>query len=124
ERSQQLPRMPVAADERRPPVLRVGLDDEHARELFDGGRGAVVEDGDRSVRLAARVVLPGEVRAGPHLEAALPAPEPPEDLAGLAADLVDRVRVAGGDDEVAVVVDVDGVDVEVVPRGRVLAGRG
>src|SRR5262245_40917259 len=74
--------------------------------------------------MATRGVLPPEGRPGPHLEVALLAAEPPEDRAGLAAELVDRARVARRDEVVAGRLLLDGVDVEVVVRvaGRRAAG--
>ena len=77
-------------------------------------RGLVVEQRERAVRLAARVVLPGEAHALAEREVAAAAAEPPDHVAGLAVELVDRPRVARGDQQVAVAVDVDRVDVEVV----------
>ena len=57
------------------------------------------------------------LRSRPHREVALLAAEPPDHLAGRAVDLVDRPGVAGRDEQVAVGVDVDRVDVEEVERG-------
>jgi len=76
---------------------------------------AVVEQRDRVVGLATRVMLPGERRVGVDREVAALASEPPDDLRGPAVDLVDRVGVAGGDEQVLVVVDGDRVQVHVVP---------
>ena len=59
-------------------------------------------------------MLPAERDSRPELEVAALAAEAPDDPARAPADLVDRMRVAGGDEQVAVVVDVDRVDVEVV----------
>src|ERR687888_208374 len=70
---------------------------------------------------SAGVVLPRELRPRPHLEVALRAAELPEDLLRLPVDLVDRVRVPGRDEEVAVRLDVDRVEVDVVIRRRLLA---
>src|SRR6266516_6457549 len=88
--------MVIAAHERR--LLRgdVGAEDQHARELLDRWRRAVVEERDRSVGVASRVVLPGEPRPGSHLVVALLAAEPPDHLLRLAVDLVDGPRVACG----------------------------
>src|SRR5205085_7491437 len=76
---------------------------------------------------ATRVVLPREARSGTEHEiAALPA-EPPDDATGLTVELVDGVRVPCGDEEVAVLVDVDRVHMEVVvgeiPSARLLRVR-
>jgi hypothetical protein len=62
-------------------------------------------------------VLPGEPDPGAELEVALLATEPPEHRFRLAIDLVDRVCVARGNEEVSVRLDLDRVDVEVV-EGR------
>ena len=59
-------------------------------------------------------MLPAEGHAGPELEVAALAAEPPDDPAGVPVDLVDRVGVAGRHEQIAVVVDGDRVDVEVV----------
>ena len=67
---------------------------------------------------AARVVLPGEARPRPHLEVALLAAEPPDDLPGALADLVDGARVPRRDDQRVVRPRLDRVDVEVVVRRR------
>ena len=88
------------------------VDREHGRAR---DFGAVVEDADRAVRPAARVVLPCERRRRRDLEVAVLAAEPPHDRAGLAVELVDRVRVAAGDEQVLVAVDGDRVQVDVVP---------
>ena len=78
--------------------------------------GDVVEQRDRAVGAAAGVVLEVELRPRPQLVVrALPA-EPPEDLAGVPVELVDRARVAGGDDEVPVAVERHGVEMERVVR--------
>src|SRR5205085_10433424 len=81
ERREQLLRMVVAAEERRAFRRHVHPQREHARELLDRRRRAVVEHRDHSVRLASRIVLPGEPCTAPEEEVALLAPEPPEDLA-------------------------------------------
>jgi hypothetical protein len=83
----------------------------------------IVEEGQVAVGQAAGIVLPGEARAAAELEVAALAAEPPEDPSCSSADLVDRVRVAGGDDEVAVPVDLDRVDVEVVVEPVGVAGQ-
>src|SRR5204862_6724335 len=90
---------------------------------MDSGCGAVVEDPDRPVALASRVVLPCEAHAFTEPVIAPLAAEPPEDSAGLPADLVDGLGIACRNEEVAVHVDGDRVDVEVVERGRRLARR-
>ena len=78
------------------------------------GPGGVVEECQSAVRSAPGVVLPGKPHVGPEREVASLAAEPPEDLPGSTADLVDRVRVTGRHEQVAVVIDLDRVDVEVV----------
>ena len=55
---------------------------------------------------------------GPSCEVALLPAEAPVDLPAVAVDVVDRPRVARVDQQVAVLVEVDGVDVEVVVRRR------
>src|SRR5918998_4618580 len=77
-------------------------------------RNTVIEDGDGAIGLAARVVLKDGSSARPHLKCALFPPQAPYDLTGHAVDLVDGGGLAGGDYQVAVVVYVYGVDVEVV----------
>ena len=61
-------------------------------------------------------MLPGELRTRAEHEVALLPAQAPDDLPGAAADLVDRGRVPGGDEDVAVAVEVGRVDVEVVVR--------
>jgi hypothetical protein len=78
------------------------------------GWAAVVEDGDGAVLVAPSVVLEGGPGVIAHLEVALFTAEAPQDPAALAVDLGDGPGVAGRDEQVAVVVDVYGVDVEVV----------
>src|SRR5438128_6926898 len=116
--------MVVAALERR--FLRGGIrsQDQHTRKLLDRWGSTVVEERDRSVGMASCVVLPRKSRPGPHPEVALLAAEPPDDLLRLVVDLIDGVRVASGDEQVAARLDVDGVDVEVVVGSRLRAGFG
>ena len=73
------PRMGVLAQERRRHRPLVDVEDQAARAPLDRRRRAVVEDRERSIGLAARVVLPGEVAAGAHLEVAALAAETPDD---------------------------------------------
>jgi hypothetical protein len=107
------------------------------RPALEGGRlrveagGGVVEEGEDcrgGVLVAhARVVLVGEVEAGPEGEGgrAVRAAELPDDGPVRAGDVVDGGRVARGDEIVAGRVFVDRVDVEVVPgQGGVEAGAG
>src|SRR5438270_11286464 len=81
-------------------------------------RPPVIEDGDDPITSAPDpdVVLVGEPRPRPHFEARVPAPQDPHRLRGQAIDLVRRPRVSPGDDEVAVEVLIDRVEVEVVVR--------
>jgi hypothetical protein len=90
---------------------------------FLRGRGRVVEDGEQAGFGHPGVVLPGEPGAGPGLEIGLLPAEPPMYGAVRAGDLVDGPGVAGGNEQVPVGGDGDGVDVEVVVAGR-LAGQG
>src|SRR5215204_5485943 len=59
-------------------------------------------------------MLEGTPGSLPHLEVALLATKPPQDIARFAVDLVGGPGVAGGDEQVVVAVDIYGVDVEVV----------
>ena len=88
----------------------VEVEDEGAADLV-----AVVEEGEGAVGLAAGVVLPGEAGVGGDREVGVFAAQAPDDLAGVAVDLVDGVGVAAGDEQVVVVVDGDRVEVDVVP---------
>src|SRR5215218_4209680 len=72
----------------------------------------VIEDGYGAVRLATGVVLPGPPGAWIHIAGALLAAQPPQDLTALEVDLVDGGASAGGDEQVGVVIDIYGVDVE------------
>src|SRR5207253_10944426 len=100
---------------------------EYARELLDRGCGAVVEHRHGAVGLPPGVVLPREPHAWAEPEVALLAAEAPQHLAGAVADLVDGVRVAARDQQVAVRLLVDRVEVEVVVgeglRAELLARR-
>src|SRR5205085_4195157 len=74
----------------------------------------------RQVPVIARahtyVVLEGELGAGTHLEARAFAAEGPDCRCGQMVDLVGRERAAPGEDQVAVMVRLDRVQVDVVPR--------
>src|SRR5829696_6094378 len=76
--------------------------------------GTVIEDGDGAVLVAAGVVLVGELGAWTHLEVAVFPSQPPQDLPTVALYLVDAPGVAGREEQIAIVVYVYGVDVEVV----------
>ena len=65
-------------------------------------------------------MLEGGAGAFPHLEVAPLAAEAPDDLAASSVQFVDGGGVAGGDEEVVVLVYVYGVDVEVVEGFPVL----
>src|SRR5215208_6472236 len=115
--------MGVLGDQGCAHLLLVELEHD-ATGLFDrpgvavmNARGAVVEDGDGAVGLAAGVVLVSESGSWPHLEVALFPSQPPYDLAALAIDLVDAGCPAATDKQVAIVIYVYGVDVEVVDAG-------
>jgi hypothetical protein len=62
-------------------------------------------------------VLPGEDGVRGEREVAVLAAEAPDDLAGSPIELVNRVGVARGDEQVLVVVDGDRVEVNIVPVG-------
>src|SRR5215217_1579007 len=72
-----------------------------------------------------RVVLKRRLGALAHFEVALLAAQPPEDLAALAIELVQGPRVAGTDDDVAVLRFGRRINVEIVEGGgwALLAGR-
>src|SRR5215208_2541516 len=59
-------------------------------------------------------MLEGESGTGAHLEVALLAPEAPDDTARVAVYLVDGAGLAGADQQVVVMIDVYGVQVEVI----------
>ena len=111
-RCEQVAGMRVGAAERYGATLLVDVEHDRARD-----RVAVVEQADRSVRLPPGVVLPGEHRRRGEREVRPLASEAPHDLPGLAVELVDRVGVARGDEQVLVAVDGDRVQVHVVPIG-------
>ena len=87
-----------------------------AREGWERLPGPLSKSVIVPIEMAAGIVLVHELHAGAELEVAAPAAEPPNDLARPAVELVDAPRVAGRDEQVAVCVDVDRVDVEVVER--------
>src|SRR5919201_4153505 len=88
---------------------------------MDARRGPIIEDAYRSVGLPSRVVLPQKARPAAKREvAALPA-EPPDDPSRPPPDLVDGLRVPRGDEEVAVVILRDRVDVKEVVRNGSLS---
>src|ERR671916_314047 len=107
-------RREVLAHQARRHSLLVHLQHHSPRAVLLVLRPVVVEEGDGAVRLAAGVVLKGEVRPPPHLEVAPLAPEPPYDLPRPAIYLVDGRRPAGGDEQVVLAVLLYGVYVEVV----------
>ena len=100
--------------------LLVELDGDHPRTVVDPRRGAVVEDHQIAVGQPARVVLPGHQRALAHLERRLGAAEAPDELRRRAIDLVDAPGVARREQEVAVFIDVDRVQVQVVVLAALL----
>src|SRR5215212_6512599 len=115
--------MGILADQGGGHLLLVELEHD-ATGLFDcpwvavvNVRGAVIEDRDGAVGLAAGVVLVSEAGALTHLEVALFAAQAPYNLATLAIDLVDGGCPAATDKQVAIVIHVYGVDVEVVDAG-------
>ncbi len=81
------------------------------------GRAAfVVEQRNGRVGVAPHIVLEGEMGARPEAEVARLAPQPPQDLSARALDLVKSPCVPARNYEVAVSrVDVDRIDVEIVP---------
>ncbi len=118
EGRQQPPRMPVAPHQGRRASLHVQADDEDAGELLHRGGGAVVEHGDRPVWLSPGVVLPRKAHAAPEGEVGSLAAQAPHHSAGATVDLVDRVCVACGDEQISVCVDGDRVEVQIVVRQR------
>src|SRR6185437_14977585 len=102
--------MLLAPDQGGGHLVRVERDFDRARLRMRLRRRAVVEERDVAVRLLAGVVLVGGARAGPHREAAAPATETPAHLAGAAVDVIGGPRVAGVDQQRAVVHYVDRVD--------------
>ncbi len=112
--------MPVLAYEGRGHRVLVDLEDDRPCRCR---RHLVIEDRDRSILAPACIVLEREGCAGPHPEVAPLAAEPPQDLAGLAIDLVDGRGVPGGHEQLAVVVDLDRVGVQVVVHLAGGAGR-
>jgi hypothetical protein len=102
-------------------ALGVEVEVEAAGGVGGGTNAArgVVEDGQGGVIVAeARVVLPGDVgggTVGEVGEGVVFAAEAPEDGTGAAVDVGEAVGVARGDEEVALGVFVDAVDVEEVP---------
>src|ERR671917_2881384 len=80
----------------------------------------VIEDAYGPIGQAPSVVLEGESGAGTHLEVALLAAQAPDDLSRLSVYLVDGRGLAGGDQQVVVVVHVYGVEVEVVDAGTAI----
>src|SRR5919107_3214679 len=97
-----------------PHRLLVQLHHYAARLVVYLRRGAVVEDGDGAVGLAAGVVLGDRAGALTHLEVAPLAAQAPHYLAAVTVHLVNGVGSLGVDKEVAVRFYLYGVDVEVV----------
>ena len=80
----------------------------------------VVEHRQRSIGSALSIVLPGELRTVAHLEVRGLAAQDPIEVGALPIELVDRMSIAGRDEEgLAVVVLGHGVEVDVV-EGLVL----
>src|SRR5437899_8768664 len=91
-------------------VSEVELNPDHARLRHDPARvvALVVEDPEDVAAGRDGVVLPGELRTCCEAEVApLPA-EPPDDLAAVPVDLVDRPRMPPRDQQVPVGVKADG----------------
>lgn len=78
----------------------------------------VVEYADHVWRLRQGVVLAVELNSRPQRERRFLAAEAPDDVARVAVDLVDGRYRSAGDEQVAVGVEVDSVDVEVVVWDR------
>lgn len=77
----------------------------------------IVEESDLAVIAALSIMLPGEGRAFAHLEVAGGSAQHPLQVSVLAIELIDRVRVAGRDEQrLPVVVDGHRVQVDVVER--------
>src|SRR5215212_1188276 len=110
---EQLVGVGVLAQQGGPHLVFVDLDHD-AAGLYLSGHVTIVEDGDLTVGVAAGVVLESGPGAGTHLEVALLPAQTPDDLSRLSVDLVHGGGVAGGDEQVILIVYVYGVDVEVV----------
>ena len=109
----------VAADETHATVLLVQAEQEGARPPSQRRpHSLVVEDGELPIGVEASVVLPREPCAGIEGEVAALSSQTPEHRAVAAANEIHGVRVSRGDEQVAVGLDLDRVEVEVVPRAR------
>ena len=116
--------MLVAAHERRRPGGRVEREFDRARLRVHRRERAVVEERDRAIGLLARVVLPGRVGTWAQLEARVPAAQLPAHLPRFRIDVVRGPGVARVHQQVAVLLRVDRVDVEVVERFALARRRG
>ena len=95
-------------------IVVANPDDPRVRQ--HRGAGLVVKDANQSVVVRCRrVVLPCEGDVRPEREIALRAAEPPKDGARVSVDPVGGPRVASADQQIAVFVDADRVQVEVIP---------
>ena len=107
------------------PLARSSTRSRSARDCLRSTGGpaelsnSVISPGPR----AARVVLEAEARALAHLEVALAPPRRQMIDPSSRLSLYSVQVLRAGDDQVAVGVGLDGVDVEVVPRARALGPR-
>ena len=102
-RGQQRLGVSEARDERGGHVGEVKREHDHTRLGVHPRGAAVVEEGDRAVRLLAGVVLVGGARARSHREARMLAAESPDDLAPTGVDVVGGRRIARVDEQIRAV---------------------
>src|SRR6185312_7484286 len=104
------------AQQARLAVNRVERDHDAARLRMHARGGAVVEEADRAVCELARIVLPRGRDARAQREGAPLAAQAPDDRAAARVDVVGGPRVARRDEQAAVAVTRDRVEVEEVKR--------
>ena len=108
-------RVREGADQARPPGAAIEADHEAAAHPAGHPRdGFVVEHAELVPPVRPGVVLPAEVGARTYRKRAVLAAQAPDDPPGRPVDVVQGVRVARGDEQIAVRQLVDRVEVEVV----------